>query len=522
MILIYPPTAKPSEPPAGIARLAGSLARHGVDCRLLDANIEGLRYLLKEPRAAADTWSRRALRHRFDNLAALGDSQIYGSPDRYARAVRDLQRALAVAAQDHGVILGLADYHHQRLSPLQSADLLEAARHPDENPFYPYFRSRLPEIMAGVERRIIGISLNYLSQALCAFALIGCIRREFPGWQVVLGGGLVTSWLQRPGWRNPFAGLVDQLVAGPGERPLLDLLGIDDPQEEDGIPEYGSLPLTDYVAPGFILPYSASSGCYWNKCAFCPERAEDNRYHPLPVERVLTDLQGLVAATNPVLLHLLDNAISPQLLRALANRPPGVPWYGFARIGRELTQVDFCRALKDSGCVMLKLGLESGDQGVLDAMGKGIELEMASLAMQNLKETGIAVYLYLLFGTPAETLEEARKTLAFVVRHHEAISFLNLAIFNMPACGPEAEVYETQQFYAGDLSLYTAFRHPRGWGRKEVRHFLDHEFKAPPAIAALLKNDPPLFTSNHAALRYMYKDLLIQRFDHVGEQETNQ
>jgi len=501
MILIHPPVAKPSEPPAGIAKLAGALARHGIDCRLLDANIEGLLDLLQQPPAAADTWSRRALRHRFDNLAALRDAQVYGSPDRYARAVRDLQRALAVAARDHGVILGLADYQHRCLSPLRSADLLQAARQPEENPFYPYFRRRLPEIMAGVEQRIVGISLNYLSQALCAFALIGCIRQEFPGWRVVLGGGLVTSWLQRPDWRNPFAGLVDQLVAGPGERPLLDLLGIDGGKADYSPPNYGKLPLADYVAPGFILPYSASSGCYWNKCAFCPERAEDNRYHPLPVERVLADLQGLVAATEPVLLHLLDNAISPQLLRALANRPPGVPWYGFARIGRELAKVDFCRALKDSGCVMLKLGLESGDQGVLDAMGKGIELETASLVMQNLQEAGIAVYLYLLFGTPAEALEEARKTLAFVVRHQEAISFLNLAVFNMPICGPEAQAYETQPFYAGDLSLYTGFRHPRGWDRKQVRHFLDQEFKPHPAVAPLLKNDPPIFTSNHAAFR---------------------
>lgn len=503
MLLIYPPVAKPSEPPAGIAKLAGTLTRHGVACRLLDANIEGLLYMLQQAPTASDTWSRRAIRHRDNNLAALKNMEIYRSPERYARAVRDLQRALAIAAPGQRVTLGLADYHDRRLSPLRSADLLEAARHPEQNIFYPYFQKRLPEIMEDVETPIIGISLNYLNQALCAFALIGYIKQTFPRCRVIMGGGLVTSWMQRPGWQNPFSSLVDHLVAGPGEQPLLDLLGIGGAKEAHVTPTYRALPLADYMAPGVILPYSASSGCYWSKCAFCPERAEDNPYHPLPVEQVLADLHELTGTTKPVLIHFLDNAISPRLLRALVENPPGAPWYGFSRISRELTDGDFCQALKRSGCAMLKLGLESGDQGVLDAMGKGVDLATAALALKNLKKAGIAVYLYLLFGTPTETEAAAQRTLAFIVQHREAISFLNLAIFNMPICGPEIAEYETKRFYDGDLSLYTGFRHPHVWDRKRIRHFLDREFRQHPAIASLLKNDPPLFTSNHAAFRYI-------------------
>jgi len=107
--------------------------------------------------------------------------------------------------------------------------------------------------------------------------------------------------------------------------------------------------------------------------------------------------------------------------------------------------------------------------------------------------------VYLLFGTPAETEESARKTLDFTVRHADSIGFLNLAVFNMPVCGQDAERYGTGAFYEGDLSLYTGFRHPRGWDRKAVRKFLDNEFKRHPAVAAVLRNDPPVFTSNHAA-----------------------
>ena len=149
---------------------------------------------------------------------------------------------------------------------------------------------------------------------------------------------------------------------------------------------------------------------------------------------------------------------------------------------------------------MLKLGLESGDQSVLDKMCKGINLELASRVLNNLKNAGIAVYCYLLFGTPGETIVEARRTLEFVVRHHQAINFLNLAIFNMPLYGEEASEYGGKPFYTGDLSLYTSFQHPANWDRKKVRHFLESEFKRHPAIAQIVRNDPPQFSSNHAAL----------------------
>ncbi|MDO8786166.1 MAG: radical SAM protein, partial [Syntrophales bacterium] len=115
-----------------------------------------------------------------------------------------------------------------------------------------------------------------------------------------------------------------------------------------------------------------------------------------------------------------------------------------------------------------------------------------------LKKAGIATYVYLLFGTPSETFTEAGKTLEFTVRHSGEIDFLNLAIFNMPVCGPDTDKFKTSRFYEGDLSLYTDFTHPDGWDRKAVRQFLDNEFKRHKAVSAIIRNDPPIFTSNHA------------------------
>jgi radical SAM superfamily enzyme YgiQ (UPF0313 family) len=289
---------------------------------------------------------------------------------------------------------------------------------------------------------------------------------------------------------------VDEIVAGPGERAILSLAG----KEATGgsVPAYALFPARDYFAPGPILPYSASSGCYWNRCAFCPEKAEGTRYEPIGAAAAAREANTLVREFRPALVHFLDSALSPALLQRICDDPPGVPWYGFVRITRRLADEDFCRRLKESGCAMLKLGLESGDQGVIDAEGKGIDLTVASKALRALKQAGIGTYVYLLFGTPSESEPEARNTLDFTVRHNECIDFLNLAIFNMPVNSPEAERLGTSPHYEGDLSLYTGFSHPKGWDRARVRLFVEREFRSHPAIAPILVRDPPFFTSNHA------------------------
>ncbi len=499
MLLIHPPAAKPCEPPAGIARLSGTLKAHGHPCSVLDANLEGLLFLLGAAKPSSDPWSRRACRNRAADLAALRSPRLYRNPDRYRRTVADINHLLELSGKAENLALSLSNYQQKDLLPTKSGDLLYMAENSEKSIFFPWFSRRLAAVIDDCAPGFIGFSLNYLSQALSAFAMIGWIRQQYPQLPIILGGGLVTSWVSNPAWKDPFSGLVDHCIAGPGEDFLLRLVGKDDLGFGYRCPDYSDFPSDGYLAPGFILPYAASSGCYWRKCSFCPENAEDTPYLVESTKKTVENISRLTTDTEPVLLHFLDNAVSPALMKALTAEPPGVPWYGFARIDANLADAEFCQALHRSGCRMLKLGIESGDQQVLDTMQKGTRLDLVSKALRSLEKAGIATYIYLLFGTPAESLAEARKTLDFVVSHHTAVTFLNLAIFNLPLASSEAATLETVDFYEGDLSLYANFIHPRGWDRRKVRGFLDREFRRHPQIAAILRNDPPLFTSNHAA-----------------------
>ena len=82
-----------------------------------------------------------------------------------------------------------------------------------------------------------------------------------------------------------FSGLVDEMVAGAGEQKLLELLEVKD-GKTNYPPDYNGFPVDQYFSPGLILPYSSARGCYWHKCAFCPEKSEGNAYLPLEVSQV--------------------------------------------------------------------------------------------------------------------------------------------------------------------------------------------------------------------------------------------
>ena len=496
LLLVYPPLAKNCEPPPGVARLAGVLRGRGVSCSVLDLNRLAFAFVFELESSRRDTWSLRARKNLTTNVGALQSLQTYGQIDRYKRAVADVNRVLTGVGGQRNLELSLANYQ-DACSPVRSDDLLKVAKECQSSLFYPLFEAELIPLIEQSQPDYIGISLTYLSQASPCFALIGFLRRRYPQIKIILGGGLVTSWMRSPHWNNPFSGLVDDCLAGPGESFLLGLLGAGQTEARGAPPAYDQM---DYFSPGFILPYAASSGCYWNKCLFCPETAEETPYLPLAPSQVIAELGLLVKKHQPLLVHFLDNAVSPALMRELTETALGVPWYGFARACPLLADETFCQHLRRSGCVMLKLGLESGDQRVLDGMEKGIDLLLVERVLRALAGAGIMTYVYLLFGTPAEDEASARRTMDFTIQHRDEIDFLNLAIFNLPVGGPEAKNLELNAFSGGDLSLYTDFNHPKGWSRRQVRRFLNKEFKRHPAIATILQADPPLFTSNHAPL----------------------
>ena len=525
VLLINPPAGKPGEPPLGLAVLLGHLRSRGLTADAVDANLDACLYLLAEDRLRAaagtnpPTALRRAVKHAPRSLDLLRSPAACALFDRYQSAVHHLDSALSAyrgASGDERYSLG--DYRHDGLSEFVPADLERVSRGEVATLFDDYFRTVLLPRIAEAAPRMLAVSVNYLHQALPAFALAGLLRRTFPDIPVVGGGGLFSSWRTLLKEQDIRFSAFSRIVFGPGEASLAALADgragadyyLEDAAEIAFAPDFGFADLGAYLSPVPVLPVSASRGCYWRRCLFCPEAASPTHpYAPFPGAFVEL-LRALVARYGVRHFHLTDNALPPTILRELAAAPEamaGLGWHGFVRFEEELLDPDFVRGLAESGCRMLQLGLESGSQAVLDRLHKGTRVEQAARMLDNLHRAGIRTYVYVMLGTPGETEADAERTLRFLEAQGEKIDYLNLAIMNLPResqllVDPAAAGIAASAPLAEDapLGLYRSFVPTTGWGRSEARRFLHKRLLGSPIIRAAVNRVPPGFTSNHAFL----------------------
>lgn len=503
LILIHPPAALPSEPSVGLSLLAGRLRAAGADLLCIDANIEALCAVVHAATAsqARSPGDQRAIRHRDRAWDLLRSPSGYENLDRHHSAISTLRRCLDLASAHHGTGVGLdlAQYEDPDLRSMHTPHLRAAAASPERSPYAPYFEA-LTARVAALAPRVVGLSVGYLNQALPAMALCGTLRRALPGLRILLGGSLISCFRGRLS-PEALAPVVDRLVFGDGTAALSEALGLPIGPDPVADPDFDAMPWSQYMAPGPIVPLSTSLGCFWGRCAYCPEAAQGQRFR-LTVDRDLPALMHRLAErTGAVLFHLTDSAVPPRSLSLLRHLKEPMPWYGFSRFQPLLARPEVCRDLRRSGCRMLQLGLESGSEAVLRRLNKGITLPLAEAVLQGLFEAGIAVYLYVMFGIPGETEADAEQTMAFVARNAHRITFINTALLNLPQASPPEEDLCPLPFpVENDLTLYSNFRDQSGMDRRAARIFLERRFSRQPEVAELLRRTPAVLGANHAPL----------------------
>lgn len=529
VVLVHPPQAKPSEPAPGVLVLAGHLRKRGVSVGLVDANL-----ILQETLLSSDslcrcadaiaeigstrahlTSSRRCIRRGPTAWDALLQPGVYRDRIEYRAALDDLSEAYRSVSRARGVRVSLSDLEIPGLSPLASRDLASVAEEPGLLPFERELAVAAEEVLQH-DPKVVGISATYLSQALPSFALAGILKRQGYVGQLVLGGGLLTSWANALSSASRMLRVWDAAVVGPGEDCLEALAAGRDVSRFSGVlsparpeweipaghssravcfsPDPSGLPWERYRAPGPILPLATSRGCYWRRCAFCPEAAQDRQpFRRGEIGALIDSVQKARQQLGAGWVHLTDDAVPPRALRGFAQalRGSGLRWYGFARLEPALADPSLAAELAEGGCAMLQLGVETVSQRLLDRMGKGTRASIAGTILKNLARAGIRTYVYLLFGIPGEEPAEVKATIDWACAKAEDITFLNLALMNRPReRAPDQGARE-------DLSLYVL---PPGADEcRRVARSLLAEARVNSVIRQILSRSPAGFTSNHAA-----------------------
>lgn len=158
----------------------------------------------------------------------------------------------------------------------------------------------------------------------------------------------------------------------------------------------------------------SSKGCV-SRCTFC--HRWDRGYRMLPPETVVRRIQYLKDRYNVGFIAFGDENFGSnrkQTDRLLEMLKPLDILYRVAGVRVRSVDSDFLQRLRDSGCVSVYYGMESGSDRVLQVMEKGATAMHNRLAAQWTRETGLSTIFQLVLGMPGESNETIQETIAFI------------------------------------------------------------------------------------------------------------
>ena len=173
---------------------------------------------------------------------------------------------------------------------------------------------------------------------------------------------------------------------------------------------------------GYLLhPYLSlytGRGCR-SKCTFClwPQTVGGHRYRTRSVEHVVAEIAHARRLFPQVKEYFFDDdTFTDDLPRAEAIARGlgrlGVTWSCNAKADVPLATL---KVLRDNGLRLLLVGYESGSQGILNNVKKGIRLDRAREFTRNARTLGIKVHGTFIMGLPGETRETIQETVRFAL-----------------------------------------------------------------------------------------------------------
>jgi radical SAM superfamily enzyme YgiQ (UPF0313 family) len=165
-------------------------------------------------------------------------------------------------------------------------------------------------------------------------------------------------------------------------------------------------------------------------CAFCNYPTMAGAYVNSSVETVEQELQTLrrMGTTDVVFIDDTFNYPLPRfkrLLRMMIDNDFGFRWVSFLRCSN--VDEEALDLMQHSGCIGVLLGIESGDQRILQLMNKSAKLDRYVWGIAELKKRRIETFASLICGYPGETEESVRNTIAFIEQTQP--TFFNVQLY---------------------------------------------------------------------------------------------
>jgi radical SAM superfamily enzyme YgiQ (UPF0313 family) len=298
-----------------------------------------------------------------------------------------------------------------------------------------------------LEPDLVGFSTT-TSAFLDAYQMASKIREARPAVRNVFGGIHVSGVGAKLMERFPE---IDYLALGEGEATLLELAAGENPGEIEGlvwrdgeevainpprklIPELDSLPFPAYqklegFPRGYHLPLfsyirtpgtaiSTSRGCVY-QCSYCDRSVFKKGFRSNSADYTYEHLKHLRRRFGIRHVNIYDDLFTVnrsrilELCDKLATEPLGVQFNCAVRIGH--TDDDLLERLKEAGCLMVSVGVESGDPDQLERLKAGVTREMVRETIARIKANGLRAKGLFMMGVVGDTEESIRRTSDFVI-----------------------------------------------------------------------------------------------------------
>lgn len=292
------------------------------------------------------------------------------------------------------------------------------------------FRRRLLKCLKGFNPDFVGIYVDSISFQK-ALELISFVKKHSRA--AIICGGPHASEMP-----ESFPGEVDFIVQGEGEGVICDIIEgrlserlISCPRLEN----LEALPMPAwqlydikryrlredmYLRQSPVFNFNTSRGCPFG-CKFCSVPAVwGSQYRAFSAARVIHEIEYLIKQYRIKGVYFREDNFTADGKRVaefcglLLKKSISIDWACETRV--DTISEDLMREMKYAGCKGFYIGVESGSQRMLDAMGKGVSVEQIESFFRLCHKFGIISKASFIFGLPAEEEKDRQETEQLIAR----------------------------------------------------------------------------------------------------------
>ena len=315
--------------------------------------------------------------------------------------------------------------------------------------------------------------MGEITTSTCAhdYEVIHAIKKESPNVKIIIGGTHATVLSKKVMEecldidvvaRQEYDFTIDEIMSGGDD--LSNVLGITYRNGNDIVVQkdrpwlenLDKLPMVSKVYEKFLdvhdycyafaqspmIQVFSSRGCPF-MCNFCsyPESMSGRRFRVRSVQNFVDELEYIhtnMSYIREIFIEddtfTVDKERVKQVCAEILNRGLKLVWSCNTRANT--IDYDTMKIMKESGCRLLVVGYESGNQKVLDETRKGIKLEQSLEFAENAKKLGLKVFGCFMIGlkgddrnTIEDTFKFAKKVYPDMVFFQQAVPFPGTAFY---------------------------------------------------------------------------------------------